>query len=244
MPLRQKLSPIIPAAVLASLIVAAAVSARSQTPIGAVPSGGQDAGAAPEKKAEKEKTGETGTAARPAMRRHSVMLGVGAAGMYEFGGGENHDGLESAGINPVASLSASLFVLDGFALGLTGRYQYAKTNLYVRLRMVPLEFKTTAAGHYGAIGILAHYFFRAGERVFPYLGIFFHYAAGKVEALRELSGTPSIIDFGAIAGINFLVVPNLGIYLEISHTRDVYDPGEADRWGHLTGITLGFRVFL
>ncbi|MBN2160975.1 MAG: outer membrane beta-barrel protein [Spirochaetes bacterium] len=237
----QKPSSIIASSVLASLILLPAVAVRSQTLIDAAPIGGQESQPPPEKKSEIK---QTVASARPAMRRHSVMLGIGTAGVYEFGGGENHDGMESAGINSTASLSASFFLIDRFALGLTGRYQYAKTNVYMKLRSAPLEFKATAKGHYGAVGFLAHYFFRASDRIFPYLGVFFHYAAGKLDASQFFNSTPSFIDFGAMAGMNFLVVPNLGIYLEISHTRDVYDPGGADRWGHLTAITLGFRIYL
>ncbi len=195
----------------------------------------------------------TDSAPRDAPRQHrakspiskkSVMLGIGGIASYAVGGGETHPGLEHAGINPVALLSVSYFFIDGLAIGIQGTHQYITTTVRLQSKRLPLAVSTSVTAMGGAVGIGGNYFFRATPVLFPYLGLFLQYgmAGGKVPNLG--STRFSFINVGIAAGLTWVVTDGLGLCIEATHMRDIVDPGETNRHGHLTGIGIGFRLFI
>lgn len=176
--------------------------------------------------------------------KKSVMLGIGGIASYAVGGGDTHPGLEHAGINPVALLSVSYFFIDGLAIGIQGTHQYITTTVRLQSKRLPLAVSTSVTAMGGAVGIGGNYFFHATPVLFPYLGLFLQYgmAGGKVPNLG--STRFSFINVGIAAGLTWVVTDGLGLCIEATHMRDIVDPGEANRHGHLTGIGIGFRLFI
>lgn len=178
-----------------------------------------------------------------AISKGKVMLGIGSTGLYAIGGGETHKGQEIAGINPMVFLSISYFLVDGFAIGLQGAYQYAHVRISMEAPFIPGSLKTTVHSHSGAVGILAYYFFKATNALYPYIGIMAEYGGGTGTVMnRKLS--LSQWTFGATVGINYMVAQNLGLFLDVNHIRDIINTGSGNMCGYITAINLGFKFFL
>ncbi|MBN2080017.1 MAG: hypothetical protein JW838_13705 [Spirochaetes bacterium] len=172
------------------------------------------------------------------------MIGIGGIASYAVGGGDTHPGLEHAGINPVALLSVSYFFTDGLAIGLQGTHQYVNTTVRFRPSRLPIAISTSVTAMGGAVGLGGNYFFRATPVLFPHVGIFIQYgmAGGKVPNMG--STRFSFINVGIAAGLTWIITDGLGLCFEATHLRDIIDPGKTNQNGHLTGIGIGFRIFI
>ena len=171
---------------LYAIIILAAVTAGAQSQ--EIPAGKENAAAEERNKPEFPKDAAArGTDERvwggPGKWRW--VLAMGSLASFYMGGGELHEGFETAGINPVTSISAGIFFTEGFAMGIEGCYRHLKMNVAYNMRMVPLTINTSAAFDVGWAALNAQYFFKASERVHLYLGLSLGYGGGKGRAMEE-----------------------------------------------------------
>lgn len=226
------------------MIILAAVPAGAQSQ--EIPAGKEKAAAEAQNEPESPKdTAAKGTDARPwgGPGKWRWVLGMGSLASFYMGGGELHEGFETAGINPVTSISAGVFFTEGFAMGIEGCYRHLKMNVAYTMRMVPLTIKTSADLDAGWAALNAQYFFKASERVHLYLGLSLGYGGGKGSAMEE-SFSETFIIVSAMGGVQFMIAPHVGLCLEVVHLRDIVAPGKENRTGHLTGIGAGFRIYI
>lgn len=180
---------------------------------------------------------------RAANSKGKVLLGIGSLGVYSLGGGETHDGQEVALVNPKVFMTASYFFIDGLAFGLFGTFQYSKSSLQLTLPVIPILIKTTVTGMGGNVGLIIEYYFRASDRIFPYLGITVAWgmsSSTSIISTAKVSGW----EIGAHAGMNIMIAQPLGLFLEISHIRDFQGSVNPTIFGYVTSINLGLKVFI
>ena len=180
---------------------------------------------------------------RAANVKGTALLGIGSIGLYSIGGGQTHEGQEAAGVNPKVFMSAGYFFIDGFALGLYGTFQYSKSSAQITLPIIPLVLKTTSTGMGGTVGLIAQYYFRASDRIFPYLGITVDWGMNKNSSIIG-TVTVSGWELGAHAGMNFMAAPGLGLFLEVGHVRVLQGTVNPKKFGYITSINLGLKVFI
>ncbi|MCP4134125.1 MAG: hypothetical protein GY754_24345 [bacterium] len=172
----------------------------------------------------------------------NVVLAVGNLCTFQKGTGDLYrNGNSYVGVSPSTVLEAHFLVVKGLALG---------TSFFIGQETQTDDYGDTLELFAWSIGPSIYYYIDFGENLIPYLGVKFVY--GKQE-LDPYSVTT--YSYGGMAGLNYMLLDSLGIYLQYCFTKDLYVAkrpvsfwsgsydAEVEVHGNLHKIDLGFRVF-
>jgi hypothetical protein len=172
----------------------------------------------------------------------NLVIGFGDLAVYQTGGGDTHDGLQSAAVNPLSAMTLEFFVVRGLSLGVIGTFQYLEEKQVVAVLGIPqqLNVKVTAYGG----GLILSYYFAVTDRFLPFASLMATYGKGIYKASPLYDGKSYVLDIGISGGFVYMLSADLGAFVAVTHVRDRIDSGGAVDWGYTTGFGLGFRLFL